>query len=107
MNDLVWKVILPMDKRNKAFGKWAPGWEGPWNILRVFSNNAYEIKELNDENRIMRINGKYLKKYNPLLEEVSEGEKNTGRRGGGLNCVSFFFVSPTDVTVQKQMKISF
>jgi len=59
-----------MDKRNKALGKWAPGWEGPWKILRVFSNNAYEIKELNDDNRIIRINGKYLKKYKPLLQEV-------------------------------------
>jgi hypothetical protein len=36
INDLVWKFILPMDKRNKALGKWAPGWEGPWKILRVF-----------------------------------------------------------------------
>jgi len=26
---------------------------------------------------------------------------------GGLNCVSFFFVTPTDVIVQKQMTISF
>jgi len=59
-----------MDKRNKALGKWAPGWEGPWKILRVFSNNAYEIEELNDDNQIIRINGKHLKKYKPLLQEV-------------------------------------
>jgi len=26
---------------------------------------------------------------------------------GGLNCVSFFSFSPTDVTVQKQIKSSF
>jgi len=70
MNDLVWKVILPMDKRNKTLGKWTPGWEGQWKILRVFSNNAYEIEELNDDNRLMRINGKHLKKYKPLLQEV-------------------------------------
>jgi len=69
VNDLVWKVTLPMDKRNKTLGKWAAGLEGPWKILRVFSNNAYEIEELNDDNRIMRINGKYLKKYKPLLQE--------------------------------------
>ncbi|XP_050915881.1 uncharacterized protein LOC127130975 [Lathyrus oleraceus] len=24
MNDLVWKVILPMDRKNKALGKWSP-----------------------------------------------------------------------------------
>jgi len=70
VNDLVWKFIFPMDKRNKTLGKWAPGWEGPWKILGIFSNNAYEIEELNDDNRVMRINGKYLKKYKPLLQEV-------------------------------------
>jgi len=59
--DLVWKVIL---------GKWSPSWEGPWQILRVFSNNAYEIEELNDDQRILRINGKYLKKYRPMLQEI-------------------------------------
>jgi hypothetical protein len=25
VNDMVWKVILHVDKRNKALGKWAPG----------------------------------------------------------------------------------
>jgi len=69
--DLVWKVILPMHKKNRALGKWSPSWEGPWEILRVFSNNAYEIEELNDDQRILRINGKYLKKYRPLLQEVN------------------------------------
>lgn len=47
--DLVWKVILSIDKKNKALGKWSPSWEGPWQILRVFSNNAYEIEELDDD----------------------------------------------------------
>jgi len=61
-----------MDKRNKTLRKWALGWEGPWKILRVFSNNAYEIEELNDDNRIMHINGKYLKKYKPLLQQGVE-----------------------------------
>ncbi|KEH16357.1 hypothetical protein MTR_0217s0080 [Medicago truncatula] len=47
-----------MDKKDATLGKWTPGWEGPWNILRVLFNNAYEIEELNDDNRIMRKNGK-------------------------------------------------
>jgi len=63
--DLVWKVILPMDKKDQAMGKWSPSWEGPWEISRVFSNNAYEIEELNYDQRILRINGKYLKRYRP------------------------------------------
>jgi hypothetical protein len=46
VNDMVWKVILPMDKKNETLDKWSPSWEGPWKILRVFSNNAYEVEEL-------------------------------------------------------------
>jgi len=67
---LVWKVILPMDRKNQVLGKWSPSWEGPWQLLRVFSNNAYDIKELNDDQRILRINGKYLKKYKPMQQEI-------------------------------------
>jgi len=73
--DLVWKVILPMDKKDRALGKWSPSWEGPWEILRVFSNNTYKIEELNDDQRILRINGKYLKKYKPLLQEIKITQK--------------------------------
>jgi len=65
--DLVWKVILPMDRKNQVLGKWSPSWEGPWQILRVFSNNVYEIEELNDDQRILRINGKYLKMVRSML----------------------------------------
>jgi hypothetical protein len=28
--DLVWKVILPMDRKDRALGKWSPKWEGPF-----------------------------------------------------------------------------
>ena len=68
--DLVWKVILPMGKKIKALGKWSRSWEGPWKILIVFCNNAYEVKVLVADNRIMSIKGKYFKKYRPLLQEV-------------------------------------
>jgi len=33
-------------------------------------NNAYEIEELNDDQRILRINEKYLNKYKPMLQEI-------------------------------------
>lgn len=46
-----------MDKKNKTLGKWSPSWEGPWKILRVFSNNAYEVEEL-------------VVEYQPLLLEI-------------------------------------
>ena len=35
--DLVWKVVLPMDKKNRVFGKWSPSWEVPLEVLSFFS----------------------------------------------------------------------
>lgn len=51
--DLVWKVILPMDRKDRALGKWSPKWEGPFQIIQVFSNGTYEIEELNEERRVL------------------------------------------------------
>lgn len=70
INDIVWKVILPMDQKNRTLGKWSLKWEGPFQVIQIFSNRAYEIEELNKDKRILRINGKYLKKYKPILQEV-------------------------------------
>ncbi|XP_050897046.1 uncharacterized protein LOC127103848 [Lathyrus oleraceus] len=47
--DLVWKVILPMDRKDMTLGKWSPKWEGLFQILQVFSNGAYEIEELDKD----------------------------------------------------------
>lgn len=38
-----------MDRKDRALGKWYPKWEGPFQIIQVFSNGAYEIEELNEE----------------------------------------------------------
>ena len=70
IGELVWKVILPMDKKDRILGKWSPNWEGPFKIIQVYSNGAYEIEELTPEKRTLGINGKYLKKYKPTLLEV-------------------------------------
>ncbi|CAJ2644769.1 unnamed protein product [Trifolium pratense] len=71
VGDLVWKVILPMDRRDRVFGKWSPNWEGPFKISQVLSNGAYEIEELTPEKRSVNMNGKYLKKYKPMLQEIT------------------------------------
>ncbi|KAK2366564.1 hypothetical protein QL285_079929 [Trifolium repens] len=71
LGDLVWKVIFPMDRRDRAFGKWSPHWEGPFKISQVLSNGAYEIQELTLEQRTVNMNGKYLKKYRPSLQEIN------------------------------------
>ncbi|XP_050909272.1 uncharacterized protein LOC127123052 [Lathyrus oleraceus] len=70
IGDLVWKVILHMDRRDKTLGKWCPNWEGPFQIIQAFSNNAYEIEELKADKQILRVNGKYLKRYKPMLQEI-------------------------------------
>ncbi|XP_050895250.1 uncharacterized protein LOC127101859 [Lathyrus oleraceus] len=64
---LVWKVVLPMDRKDRTLGKWSPKWEDPFQILQVFSNGAYEIEELSKDKRILRVNGKYMKRYRPTL----------------------------------------
>jgi len=64
IGDFAWKVFLPMDKKDRVLGKWSPNWKGPFKVLQVFSNGAYEIEELASNNRIFIINGKYLKNKN-------------------------------------------
>ena len=73
--DFVWKVILPIDINDRVLGKWSPNWDGPFRVLKVFSNNAYEIEEIDLDRRILRVNGKYLKKYKPTLQEVKIAKK--------------------------------
>ncbi|XP_050909043.1 uncharacterized protein LOC127122802 [Lathyrus oleraceus] len=46
VDDLVWRVILPMDRKDRVLGKWSPNWEGPFKVLQAFSNNTYEVEEL-------------------------------------------------------------
>ncbi|XP_045810889.1 uncharacterized protein LOC123905327 [Trifolium pratense] len=58
VGDLVWKVILPMDRRYRVFGKWSPNWEGPFKISQVLSNGAYEIEELTPEKRSVNMHKK-------------------------------------------------
>ncbi|XP_058740981.1 uncharacterized protein LOC131613319 [Vicia villosa] len=33
--DLVWKVILTMDRRDRVLGKWSPNWEGPFQVCHT------------------------------------------------------------------------
>lgn len=44
MNDFVWKVILPMDRKSMMLGKWSPKWEGPFQVIQCFSNGHMELK---------------------------------------------------------------
>ncbi|KAK9756189.1 hypothetical protein RND81_01G079700 [Saponaria officinalis] len=43
MNDLVWKVRLPMGHKDHFYGKWTPQWEGPFRVVEFYSGNSYGL----------------------------------------------------------------
>ena len=69
IGDLVWKVVLPVKERKQGLGKWAPNWEGPFQIHRVLKRGAYHLKDLNGYVHRRKINGRYLKAYSPTIWE--------------------------------------
>lgn len=62
IEDFIWQVILPTDRRDKTLGKWSPNQEGPFQIIEAFQNNGYEIEELAIDKQILKVNGKYMKR---------------------------------------------
>nr|KYP76636.1 Retrovirus-related Pol polyprotein from transposon gypsy [Cajanus cajan] len=52
-----------LTEKSRDRGKWSYNWEGPFVIERIYSNNAYLIKEINSRDTSKVINGKYLKKF--------------------------------------------
>ena len=68
LEDLVWKVKLPIEAKDSKFDKWPPNWEGPYRIKRCVPGNAYILETLGGEEEFGRaINEKYLKKYYPSV----------------------------------------
>ncbi|XP_016164410.1 protein NYNRIN-like [Arachis ipaensis] len=63
IGELVLKVVLPMEKKSRFLGKWSPTWEGHFQVIELYSGNAYRIKDIDSGNVINSINGKYLKQY--------------------------------------------
>jgi hypothetical protein len=67
VEDLVWKMILPLGTRSVKFGKWSPSWEGPFRVIRVVLGNAYFVFDLEGHSLPKALNGKYLKCYYPSM----------------------------------------
>ena len=61
VDELVWKVILPIDKKSRTLGKWSPHWKRPFKVEKVFLGNTYALININSGLKIASINGKYLK----------------------------------------------
>lgn len=51
IGDYIWKVILPMKRKDTNLDKWSPNWEDSFQIIQVFSNDDYKVKELSLEGR--------------------------------------------------------
>ncbi|XP_016195951.1 uncharacterized protein LOC107637006 [Arachis ipaensis] len=63
IGELVLKVILPMEKKSKFLGKWSHNWEGLFQVIRVISRNAYQIKDIESRKIVNSINEKNLKYF--------------------------------------------
>ncbi|XP_072076603.1 uncharacterized protein [Arachis hypogaea] len=50
--DLVLKVILPMEKKSRFLDKWSHIWEGPFQVIGTYSENAYQIKDIESGKKI-------------------------------------------------------
>lgn len=60
-------MILPIGTKNLVFGKWSPVWCGPFLASETFDVNSYGLVDINGEEHVRTINGKYLKKYKPPI----------------------------------------
>ncbi|KAK9714084.1 hypothetical protein RND81_06G071100 [Saponaria officinalis] len=69
VNDLVWKVRLPMGHKDHFYGKWTPQWEGPFRVVKVYSGNSYGLQDMNGNMTRTNINGKFIKAYHPTIWE--------------------------------------
>jgi hypothetical protein len=67
VGDLVWKMILPIRSRINKFGKWSSNWEGPYRIEEVILGNYYMVQSVQGTLLPRTLNGKYLKKYYPIV----------------------------------------
>ena len=67
--------MLPIDAKDRELGKWSPNWEGPFKVHQVLPGNAYWLSSLEGEPNKRFINGKYLKKYFPIIWEMLDTAK--------------------------------
>ncbi|KAK9682797.1 hypothetical protein RND81_10G097100 [Saponaria officinalis] len=69
VDDLVWKVCLPMGHKDHFYGKWTPKWEGPFRVVKIYSDNSYGLQHTDGRMIKININGKFIKAYYPTIWE--------------------------------------
>ncbi|KAL3735644.1 hypothetical protein ACJRO7_024726 [Eucalyptus globulus] len=67
VGNIVWKTILLTSMDDEKFGKWLPTWEGPYLVSKIFSENVYQLIEMEGKELLRTINGKFLKRYYPTM----------------------------------------
>ena len=67
VGELVWKTVLPLNTKDRRFGKWSPSWEGPYRVKRLVPGNAYIMEDLQGNKLPKALNGHFLKKYYPSM----------------------------------------
>ena len=71
ISELVLKTILPVGSQCNKFGKWSPGWEGPYSVVKIVPGNAYFVETLEGVLLGKALNGKYLKIFYPSVWQGS------------------------------------
>ncbi|KAK9669988.1 hypothetical protein RND81_13G168500 [Saponaria officinalis] len=69
VDDLVWKVRLPMGHKDHFYEKWTPQWEGPFRVVKIYSGNSYGLQHTDGRMIKTNINGKFIKAYHPTIWE--------------------------------------
>ncbi|KAK9748567.1 hypothetical protein RND81_02G067200 [Saponaria officinalis] len=69
VDDLVWKVRLPIGHKDHFYGKWTPRWEGPFRVVKIYSGNSYGLQYTDEKMIKTIINGKFIKAYHPTIWE--------------------------------------
>ncbi|KAL1364401.1 hypothetical protein AAHE18_03G215500 [Arachis hypogaea] len=67
--EIGFKSYLAMEKKSRVLGKWSHTREWPFQVIGLYSENAYRITDIESGNIIKLINRKYLKQYYCLINE--------------------------------------
>ncbi|XP_043687572.1 uncharacterized protein LOC122638787 [Telopea speciosissima] len=66
----VLKAVLPVGTKDPVYGKWSPTWEGPFIVHQLLRGGAYRIKEIEGAVHLKPINGKFLKRFHPMMWDL-------------------------------------
>ena len=73
--DLVLKKILPNQRDTQ--GKWAPNWEGPYVVKKVFSGGALMLQEMDGKMLSSPFNADTVKKYYASRKKKRKNNRKT------------------------------